>query len=288
MSKMWLNNNEETEFKFNPDEELLNIFQDIKIDNQIIEECLQKRRVEGLSELEEDEILLGGVSAVCLEKEQGRKEFAPYSEIQDANVAEIADGFVKAQELMLMQLKKEPYLYVEMLAPIHRVLCRDNLDLNDFEKGRMRDRYSNAIMTGYFEPTEGSKVGSEMSIAFTKYAYVDRKGLDNPFEKTAKLHAQIVRIQPFMDGNKRMAFLLTNAMLKLHKLPIIDLCKNEEESEEYYSALKTAIVKRDVTPLAKIIALKVRQRQEQIKDKITIDNVKQITSKKESDQSISK
>ena len=112
-----------------------------------------------------------------------------------------------------------------------------------------------------------------MNKALSSYAYYDGKSDGTLFERAAMLHAQMIRIQPFMDGNKRMAGLTTNALFRLHGLPVIDLCKNEEESLAYNSAVKTAIVKRDVTPLANIFMTKVLESQGKIIDAITVKEV---------------
>ena len=93
---------------------------------------------------------------------------------------------------------------------------------------------------------------------FVKYVNCDvdwnNPNADRPinFANLAKAHAQFVRIQPFSDGNKRMAFILTNAMLKLQGLSPISICETEDESKAYMDALKEAIVNRNVTSLAEI------------------------------------
>lgn len=266
--KLWLYPENETPYVFNEDKELLSIEQKIEANKVLLEQYASRNKAVS----ENEEKLLSGISAVQVERDWFRSD-VDSGKISKDDI-QIVDGFLAAQELLFHQLQKEPYLYPELFASLHPYLVKDNLDISDYDKGHFRDKYSKAIQVGYFEPTPGSQVKREMSYAFTEYAFVDRKGLDNPFEKIAKLHAQIVRIQPFMDGNKRTAFLATNAMLKLHGLPIIDICSGKEENEIYNKALKTAIVKRDVTELAKIIAGKVLNVQNKKLDKLAAREVK--------------
>lgn len=267
--KIWLYPENETPYVFNEDKELLEIESKI-IDNvQALQQYASRNKRVG----EREEKMLSGISAVQVEKEYFRDDVDNGTMTQDD--LKIADGFLVAQEMLLNILKKEPYLYSELFQPLHVYLVKDNLDISDYDKGHFRDRYSNSIQVGYFEPTPGSQVRTEINMAFSQYAYVDRTGKDNVFEKIAKLHAQIVRIQPFMDGNKRIAFLATNGMLKLHGLPLIGICSGKDENESYNDALKKAIVGRDVTDLAKIIAGKVLSIQNKKLDKLAAKEVKE-------------
>lgn len=51
----------------------------------------------------------------------------------------------------------------------------------------------------------------------------------------AKFHARFVQIQPFADGNKRTARLLTNYLLLVKDLPLIDI--NEDNRDEYLMSI---------------------------------------------------
>lgn len=51
----------------------------------------------------------------------------------------------------------------------------------------------------------------------------------------AKFHARFVQIQPFGDGNKRTAKLLTDYLLLLHNMPLVDI--NEENRLEYLACV---------------------------------------------------
>ncbi len=68
----------------------------------------------------------------------------------------------------------------------------------------------------------------------------------NVYEREAKLHIELVRMQPFEDGNKRTARILTNFnLLKNNKAPIVI---TEDQTEEYFKYID----EYDVESLAKL------------------------------------
>lgn len=54
-------------------------------------------------------------------------------------------------------------------------------------------------------------------------------------EDVAQFHARFVQIQPFADGNKRTARLLTNYILLINNMPLVDI--NEENRAEYLKCI---------------------------------------------------
>jgi len=60
----------------------------------------------------------------------------------------------------------------------------------------------------------------------------------------AEFHARFVQIQPFADGNKRTARLLTNYLLLIKNLPLVDI--NEENREEYLKCIYYATAKNEM------------------------------------------
>lgn len=264
MEKLWLYPENETAYIFNVNKENQNRERIIKANQSVIDSYVGKHGGTAINIIEKNQLLMNAICAAGLENSELVNEMPPFSEkIEKNNLLKI-DDYMVAQELLIERVKKEPYLYPELLLYVHRELVKNNLDISDYDKGHFRDQYSPMIQVGYFEPIEGRKVKTEITYAFSQYAYVDKNGKENPFEKISKLHAQMVRIQPFMDGNKRMAFLITNAMLALHGFPMIDLCNGAEENENYNECLKIAIVKRDVTPLAELFENKTIKKQEEI------------------------
>lgn len=271
MNKLWLYPENETPFQFNPTAEDDNLEARIILNQSTINAYAESHGPSIINKITKKQLVLNAISAAGLEQEDFTSELPPFKEeIEQENLLRI-DDFMSAQNLLLNRLKKEPYLYVDLLPFLHKELSKNNLDLSRYEIGRLRDQYSSTPVIGYFTPTEGAKVASELNFAMCEWGYVDRTGKSNMFEKIAKLHAQIVRIQPFVDGNKRIAYLVTNAMLALHGFPTIELCHGAEENKNYNDSLKTAIVGRDVTPLARIFENKVLEQQEKIITAISVN-----------------
>lgn len=268
MDKLWLYEENETEFV--ADESKLKEKANQILENKKLIEKIVKEN--GVSSSEEERFeVMSGISSVLLENKEIRDEMPPYQELSENNL-NIMSGFFKASELLNDMLKKEPYLYTDMLPFLQRCLVEVDENIADRDKGKFRDAYSDTIQIGYFTPTKGEDVRKEMNLALCHYGYVDKKSPEQEailknFINTAKLHAQIVRIQPFMDGNKRIAFLTTNAMLQLSGLAPIILCETDADQEKYTTALKTAIVGRDVTLLADHIMDNELKRQQSILDR---------------------
>ena len=164
---------------------------------------------------------------------------------------------------------------------------KNNDDLSTKEKFGFRDEKSGLIQLSFFEPTNAKDITKSLGEMFVKYVNSDIDwndiNADRPinFANIAKAHAQFVRIQPFTDGNKRMAFILTNGMLKLQGLSPISICETEEESKVYMAALKEAIVNRNVTSLAEIfVDREIRQQRLAINEATVSAAEKQIFNEK--------
>ena len=273
--KLWLRPENETPFEFHRDSTIDEREKRIFENRKTICSYAVKEGLDSIKSVEDADMLLTGINAMAVENPEARKQIPPFKTLEQEQIS-FVNNYLTAQKLFFEKVDKEPYIYPELLQMVHACLTRDNLDLADYEKGRYRNQYSGIIQIGYFEPTKGEKVGYEMNKALSSYAYYDGKSDGTLFERAAMLHAQMIRIQPFMDGNKRMAGLTTNALFRLHGLPVVDLCKNEEESLAYNNAVKTAIVKRDVTPLASIFMTKVLDGQNKIIDTIAIKEMEKV------------
>lgn len=278
MDKLWLYPENETPFQFNPTEEDDKLEARIVFNQSAINSYAETHGASVVNKLTKKQLVLNAISAAGFEEEDFTNKLPPFTEkIEQENLLRI-DDFLSAQKLLLNRLKKEPYLYVDLLPFLHKELSKNNLELSRYEIGHLRDQYSSMPIIGYFTPTDGAKVGSELNIALCEWGYVDKTGKSNMFEKIAKLHAQIVRIQPFIDGNKRIAYLVTNGMLALHGFPTIELCHGDDENKKYNDSLKTAIVGRDVTPLARIIENKVLEQQREIITAIRVNEAEHAIS----------
>lgn len=79
----------------------------------------------------------------------------------------------------------------------------------------------------------------------------------HPVERAARVHADFVKIHPFMDGNGRTSRLLMNLELMKSGFPPVVL--PVERRLEYYETLDTAHTKEDYTPFLKLIAAVVEE-----------------------------
>lgn len=81
-----------------------------------------------------------------------------------------------------------------------------------------------------FHPIKASRIPEAIYSLFNAYhnIWCDL----NVYEREAKLHIELVRMQPFEDGNKRSARILTNFnLLKNNKAPIVI---PDSQTEEYF------------------------------------------------------
>ncbi len=73
----------------------------------------------------------------------------------------------------------------------------------------------------------------------------------SPIEKAAWIHAEIVKIHPFQDGNGRTCRLLLNYSLMKDGYPPVNIKK--QAKEQYFAVLETYALKEDVQPFVKLL-----------------------------------
>lgn len=73
----------------------------------------------------------------------------------------------------------------------------------------------------------------------------------HPIERAARLHAEFVKIHPFIDGNGRTARLLLNFELMKNGYPIV-IIKNEDRVN-YYNSLEKYSIKNDCSSFTNLI-----------------------------------
>lgn len=237
----------------------------VKINKAIVDKIKANDELTA-QEIDRCALIRASISATMLDNPKARNEMPPYKDEFNAQYKASIQGYVEAQDDLFYYLDakdmfgnyRDRYLDHNLLPFIYQKLMKNNDNLSKKEKSGFRDENSGLIQLSFCEPTKANDITKSLGEMFVKYVNCDvdwsNMNADRPinFGSIAKAHAQFVRIQPFSDGNKRMAFILTNAMLKLQGLSPISICETEEESKAYMAALKEAIVNRNVTKLAEI------------------------------------
>ena len=158
------------------------------------------------------------------------------------------------------------YLDSDLSVRLHNLLLMNDQDKHLKVRPRLRNQDDPKIIIGqgYFDPVSGEKVSERFAVMLYKFENVWKD--DNVFVKGAKFVIEYVRIQPHIDGNKRMALMLLNFILNRNGYSDIYFAQNQTEA--LYNAIKTGILTRDVTDLSLLILESSRLYCEDIIDKI--------------------
>ena len=134
---------------------------------------------------------------------------------------------------------------------LHQLVLKN---IDDRNAGRYRTQ--NVIISGAeHRPPDYLSVPQEME-TFVRQCAIDRQRL-HPVEYAARVHADFVKIHPFVDGNGRTARLLNN--LELMKAGFPPAVLPVEKRLRYYEALDRAHCKGDYEPFLALMAETVEQ-----------------------------
>ena len=128
--------------------------------------------------------------------------------------------------------------------------CLGENDYSDL--GRYRSPFQSSftkVEGANWTPVSNARVSDNMD-ALLEWYNNNSQGL-HPFVRAAVLHAEFIRIHPFVDGNGRTARLLMNYELIRNGYPSVVIKARDKEA--YINALNHAITTKDVTDLVKII-----------------------------------
>ncbi|MBI5553233.1 MAG: Fic family protein [Candidatus Diapherotrites archaeon] len=103
-----------------------------------------------------------------------------------------------------------------------------------------------------YTPPKWGEIEKELK-EFFKWYQKDTKGL-HPLELAALVHARIISLQPFLDGNSRVSRLLMNWVLWKKKYPLVDI--EIEDLENYYNALDHYQIEHNEEPFVQYIKKK--------------------------------
>jgi Fic family protein len=129
---------------------------------------------------------------------------------------------------------------------IHQLILK-NID----DKNAGVYRKTNVIISGADHvPPDALHVESDMQRFITWY---QKEGLTlHPIERAARVHADFVKIHPFVDGNGRTSRLLMNLELLKSGFPPVVL--PVEKRLDYYEALDAAHTKNEYEPFLTLIS----------------------------------
>lgn len=129
---------------------------------------------------------------------------------------------------------------------IHQLVLKN---IDDANAGRYRT--INVLIAGAaHRPPDAAQVPAAMS-DLVAWLHAPANDL-HPVERSARLHADLVKIHPFVDGNGRTSRLLMNLELLRAGFPAVVL--PVEQRLRYYEALDLAHTGGDYTPFLDLIA----------------------------------
>ena len=143
-------------------------------------------------------------------------------------------------------VQKEETLSEWQIKSIHQLILKN---IDDDNAGKYRK--TNVIISGAKHvPPDALHVADEMQ-QFIRW-YQKKAQTLHPIERAARVHAEFVKIHPFIDGNGRTSRLLMNLELMKDGFPpaILPL----EKRLEYYETLDTAHTKNSYEPFLLLIA----------------------------------
>jgi Fic family protein len=143
-------------------------------------------------------------------------------------------------------LQKNEPLSAWQIKSIHQLILK-NID----DKNAGVYRRSNVIISGAEHvPPDALHVESEMA-RFINWCQNQASAL-HPVERAARVHADFVKIHPFVDGNGRTSRLLMNLELMKDGFPPAIL--PVEKRLEYYETLDNAHTKNDYEPFLSLMS----------------------------------
>ena len=157
------------------------------------------------------------------------------------------DAIVFVEELVQQQVPLSEWV----IKQIHQLVLKN---VDDQHAGRYR--HLNVLIAGAtHRPPDALQVVTQMQ-AFIE-AYQTTAQALHPVARAAWVHAEFVKIHPFVDGNGRTSRLLMNLELMKAGFPAAVL--SVERRLAYYEALDTAHCEGDLEPFVQLVATCVAQ-----------------------------
>ncbi len=124
------------------------------------------------------------------------------------------------------------------------------------ERGRFRS--VPVVITGTtYVPPQPWQVAKLMESLIEHYR--EGEGALHPVELAADMHAELVGIHPYIDGNGRTSRLVMNLLLLKSGFPIANISGDRAARGEYYDSLNASHLGHDPIPFRRLVARYVRQ-----------------------------
>lgn len=274
MEKVWLTDElDNTPYSYNKEKvekfiKHLNLAEKYDSLNAFLEKNPKAKRKILSEEYRRDRFYHSALSFYVIDSELEKKEHLDLSNITDEQAIKLSAYYDACKTAHELSLNPNFYIDQNFMIYIHRILCSGEKDKNLIIKYRLRNASDPTIMIGqgYFQPVKGKDVDLRVALLLSQlyFQWAD----DNIFVKGAKFVTEYVRIQPHMDGNKRMALILLNSLFESQPnggLPNIYFTK--KQISDLYQHIKESMVSRDVTKFANYLAEQVSNRYDDILDK---------------------
>ena len=135
-------------------------------------------------------------------------------EIELENMKRIAAYQRACEDMHQIAMSKDGFLYPDLLIKQHIQMCMGDSEKRGIIRHRFRNETDPEIMIGqgYFAPVDGYLVTPRVNHLFSMLNNDWYE--DHPMVKGAKFVTEYVRIQPHLDGNKRIALMGLNFILE--------------------------------------------------------------------------
>lgn len=226
-------------------------------------------------EYRKNKFYLSALSFLEIDTELEKTETIDTSNLTEEQALRLSAYYDACKMAHDMSVRANFFIDQDLMVRVHRVLSSGERDKNLLMRYRLRDETDPSIMVGqgYFQPVPGKDVGLRTGLLL--WNLYSNWADDNIFVKGAKFVTEYVRIQPHMDGNKRMALILLNCLFESQpngSIPAIYFNKNQ--IGQLYEHIKQSMLTRDVTDFANYLAKQVSKRYDETIDRAEAYEIK--------------
>jgi Fic family protein len=141
-----------------------------------------------------------------------------------------------------------------IIKSLHELILKTS-KLHD-ERGRYRSVPVTITGTAYLPPQPWlvPKLMEELLLS-----YGEKKKSLHPVELAADIHAELVGVHPFIDGNGRISRLVMNLILLRSGFPLANISGGNTTRLDYYEALNASHIEHNSTPFRLLVAKYVKE-----------------------------